>query len=312
MPFVASDLVSNSVFFAAMQENARQMTAQFAENPRLSSIFASQQRWLMAQLGLSLHYRRADPDKGLYAGRFVANAVQYGIASRNTAGAFVKEMLAYRFARPADNPPDHRMRPLEPTDVAIESVVKWLYTHLAILDMLDGGKRAVALAEKPALFASLQPAIAQGILENHAVRNPGETFNLFTWANSGGVVMDCLIALIRDFDPDAARIRIGPISSAEICQRYRISKTHLKRLMDKAADMGSLGHDSGAGKNMLWLSQGFIREYRTYQAEKFAIIDAAFHAQAAPEETMDVATDQPAVSSSLSADDALAKSIWPA
>ena len=44
MLFVASDLVSNTVFFAAMQENARQMTVQFAENPRLSSIFASQQR----------------------------------------------------------------------------------------------------------------------------------------------------------------------------------------------------------------------------------------------------------------------------
>ncbi len=283
MLFVASDLVSNTVFFAAMQENARQMTVQFAENPRLSSIFASQQRWLMAQLGLSLHYRRADPDKGLYAGRFVAHAVEYGIASRNTASAFVKEMLAYRFARPADNPPDHRMRPLEPTDIAVQSVVKWLYTHLAILDMLDAGTRATTLAEDPAMFASLQPAIAQGILENHAVRNPGETFNLFTWANSGGVVMDCLIALIRDFDAGAPRIRIGPISSAEICQRYRISKTHLKRLMDKAAEMDSLGHDAAAGKNMLWLSQGFVHEYRTYQAEKFAIIDAAFHALAAPE-----------------------------
>lgn len=283
MPLVASDLVSNTVFFAAMQENARQMTAQFAENPRLSSIFASQQRWLMAQLGLSLHYRQEGPAKGLYAGRFVANAVEYGIASRNTAGAFVKEMLAYRFARLVDNPPDHRMRPLEPTDIAVQSVVKWLYTHLAILDMLDGGERAVALAENPALFASLQPAIAQGILENHAVRNPGETFNLFTWANSGGVVMDCFIALIKDFDPAAPRTRIGPISSAEICQRYRISKTHLKRLMDKAAEMGSLGHDTAAGRNMLWLSQRFVREYRIYQAEKFAIIDAAFHAQAAPE-----------------------------
>jgi hypothetical protein len=287
MPLAANDLVSNTVFFAAMQENARQMTAQFAENPRLSSIFASQQRWLMAQLGLSLHYRQDGPAKALYAGRFVANAVKYGIASRNTAGAFIKEMLAYRFARPVDNPPDHRMRPLEPTDVAVQSVVKWLYTHLAILDILDGGERAVALAENPALFASLQPAIAQGILENHAVRNPGETFNLFTWANSGGVVMDCFIALIKDFDPSAPRVRIGPISSAEICQGYRISKTHLKRLMDKAAEMGSLGHDAAAGRNMLWLSQRFVREYRIYQAEKFAIIDAAFHAQAAPEKIAD-------------------------
>ncbi|WP_244506487.1 hypothetical protein [Pararhizobium polonicum] len=307
MPLVASDLASNTVFFAAMQENARQMTAQFVENPRLSSIFASQQRWLMAQLGLSLHYRQAGPSKGLYAERFVVNAVEYGIASRNTAGTFVQEMLAYRFARYSDNPPDHRMRPLEPTDVAVQSVVKWLYTHLAILDMLDDGKRAVTLAENQTLFASLQPAIAQGILENHAVRNPGETFNLFTWANSGGVVMDCFIALIKDFDPAAPRTRIGPISSAEICRCYRISKTHLKRLITRAAAMGSLGFETVSGTNTLWLSQGFVQEYWTYQAEKFAIIDAAFHQETAP-----ALSGQAAVSNSLSTADALEKSIWPA
>jgi hypothetical protein len=287
MPLAANDLVSNTAFFAAMQENARRMTALFAENPRLNSIFASQQRWLMAQLGFSLYYRPdpQDPAKGLYSGRFVAAAMQYDIASRNTAGAFIKEMLAYRFARPIDNPADHRMRPLEPTDMAVQSIVKWLYVHLAILDTLDGGERAVALAENPVLFARLQPTIAQGILENHAVRNPGETFNLFTWANSGGLVMDSFIARIKDFDPDAPRTVLGQVSSADICQRYLISKTHLKRLMDKAAQMGSLGHETVAGKNMLWLSQGFVREYWTYQAEKFAIIDAAFHTQAAPEKT---------------------------
>jgi hypothetical protein len=45
--------------------------------------------------------------------------------------------------------------------------------------------------------------------------------------------------------------------------------------------MGSLGYETDAGRNTLWLSQGFVREYLTYQAEKFAIIDAAFHRQAA-------------------------------
>jgi hypothetical protein len=193
-------------------------------------------------------------------------------------------MLAYRFARHSDNPPDNRMRPLEPTDVAVQSVVKWLYAHLAILDHLDGGARAAKLAADPALFARLQPAIAQGILESHEVRNPGETFNLFTWANSGGVVMDGFIAMIEDFDPDAPRTLIGPISSTDICQRYMISKTHLKRLMNKAAAMGSLGFETISGKNTLWLSQGFVEEYLIYQAEKFAIIDAVFHRQTASAE----------------------------
>ena len=289
MVFAAQDLVSDSGFFAAMRENARQMTAMFAENPRMNSIFASQQRWLMAQLGLSLHYRRKPDshDKGLYTGRFVALAVEHGIASRNTAGAFVQEMLAYRFVRHSDNPPDQRMRPLEPTEIAVQSVVKWLYAHLVVLDMLDGGERAVALAKEPALFARLQPEIAQAILENHRLRNPGKTFDLFTWANSGGVVMDYFIAMIDAYDPDAPRIPVGTISPAEMSRRYRISKTHLKRLTTRAAELGSLGFEPVSGKTIsskptLWLSQDFVREYRIYQAEKFAIIDAAFHRETAP------------------------------
>lgn len=283
MPLTAHDLVSSSAFFAAIRRLAVELTAMYDENPRLMSIFASHQRWLMAQLGLSLHYRRdpSDPAKGLYVGRFVSAAVEHGIASRNTAAAFIQEMLAYRFARHSDNPPDNRMRPLEPTDVAVQSVVKWLYAHLSILDHLDGGTRAAVLAQDPALFARLQPAIARGILESTEVRNPGETFNLFTWANSGGVVMDSFIARIEDFDPHASRTLVGPISPTDICERYMISKTHLKRLLNKAAEMGSLGYETAAGRNALWLSQGFVREYLTYQAEKFAIIDAAFHRQAA-------------------------------
>jgi hypothetical protein len=283
MTFAARDLAKSSAFFIAMRSLATELTAMFDENPRLMSIFASHQRWLMAQLGISLHYRRDpnDPAKGLYVGRFVAAAVEHGIASRNTAAAFLQEMLAYRFARHSDNPPDNRMRPLEPTDVAVQSVVKWLYAHLAILDHLDGGARAAKLAEDPALFARLQPAIAQGILENPEVRNPGETFNLFTWANSGGVVMDGFISMIDDFDPQSPRTLVGPISSADICQRYMISQTHLKRLMRKAAATGSLGFETISGKNVLWLSQGFVEEYLISQAEKFSIIDAVFHRETA-------------------------------
>ncbi len=260
----------------------------FSENPRLTSIFASQQRWLMAQAGLALHYDRdpADPATGLYAGRFVSTAVAHGIASRNTAAAFVQEMLVYRFVRYCDNPPDHRTRPLEPTETAYKAVWKWLNAHLTILDGLDGGSRASLVAYGDPLFALVQPRIAQGILQNHAVRNPGATFSLFTWANSGGVVMDYLISRITDFDPNKARIDIGPISAGEICERYAISKTHLKRLMNKASGMGSLGMDQHTGKSHFWLSQGFIREYWNYQAEKFAIIDAALAQAIATDETL--------------------------
>ncbi|CAN7392484.1 MULTISPECIES: hypothetical protein [Ensifer] len=36
-----------------------------------------------------------------------------------------------------------------------------------------------------------------------------------------------------------------------------------------------MGWDGPPGRSSLWLSQGFIREYWDYQAEKFALIDQA-------------------------------------
>ncbi|WP_457583957.1 hypothetical protein [Ensifer canadensis] len=271
-------LASSAGFFSAVLSYARGMIALYAENPRLASIFASQQRWLMAQSGLALYHERdpQDPASGLYSGRFINYIVENEIASRNTAASLVQEMVAYRFARHVSDRPDKRARPLEPTEAALDYVWKWLQAHLTILDALDGGARALSLEQAPDVFAKLQPAIAHALVGNDRVRRPGPTFDLFTWVNSGGVVMDDLFSRIAVFDPDAARVTIGAVSSSDLSERFMISKTHLKRIFSKASEFGSMGWDGPPGRGSLWLSQGFVREYWDYQAEKFALIDHAY------------------------------------
>ncbi|WP_312365796.1 hypothetical protein [Ensifer sp.] len=270
-------LASNAGFFNAVLSYARGMVAMYGANPRLASIFASQQRWLMAQSGLALYHERnpQDPASGLYSGRFIDYIVANEIASRNTAASFTQEMVAYRFARHIADRPDKRARPLEPTEAALDYVWKWLQAHLTILDALDGGARAVALEQAPDVFARLQPAIAHALVGNERVRRPGPTFDLFTWVNSGGVVMDDLFSRIAAFDPDAPRTEIGAVSSSDLSDRFMISKTHLKRIFGKAAELGSMGWEGAPGRGSLWLSRDFIREYWDYQAEKFALIDLA-------------------------------------
>ncbi|MEF0938734.1 hypothetical protein [Rhizobium sp. BR 362] len=273
MPFAAEELASDLGFFTTVLGCAREMVAAYAENQRMSSIFASQQRWLMAQAGLGLYFGGIDGEQpGFYARRFVDYILKHEIASHNTALSFIQEMLAYRYMRYLPDPPDKRLRPIEPTETAVEQLSKWLYIHLMALDSLDGGQRTATLVERPGIVAALQPAIAERIIASDRVRHPGETFDLFTWANSGGVVMDFLISRIGTIDPTAARMIIGPISFSDICDRFLISRTHVKRLMSKASAMGSVGWAGSPGKSPFWLSRGFIQEYWDYQAEKFAII----------------------------------------
>ncbi|PDT38591.1 hypothetical protein CO671_04255 [Rhizobium sp. M10] len=283
MAFTAETLAADDRFLAAILHCADQMLTIYRESPRIASIFAAQQRWLMAHAGFALHYGHPDYEKsGLYSGRFIDFAVKNDIASRNTAAAFMQEMLAYRFLRPAPGA-DKRTRYLEPTEIAEQHFTRWLVTHMMILDSLDGGKRADRIAADPvAMMAAIQPRIAKAIIGSQAVRSPGPTFNLFNWANSGGLVMDYLISRLPEFPRTAERVAVGPLSLREIRDQFMISNTHLKRLLTQASTMESVGWTEPSRKGDFWLSRRFILEYWNYQAAKFAIVDVAAEAVLGP------------------------------
>lgn len=276
MSFTAKDLASSDQFLSAILHCANELISIYSESPRIASIFAAHQRWLLAQAGFALYHGLPDdPTKALYSARFVDFVVKHKIASRNTAVAFLQEMLACRFLRPVAGNADRRTRLVEPTEIATSHFIRWLKTHFAILDSLDSKDRVAKLSADPASFGVIQPLIATGILATEAVRNPGATFNVFTWANSGGVIMDYLIWRTGSAETIGERIVIGPISMKEIRERFLISNTHLKRLLKQAGDMGSVGWTGVPGKSSFWLSRAFVAEYWKYQAEKFAIVDAA-------------------------------------
>ncbi len=273
-----SSLGRDPAFFRIVLQHVRQVVDLYGVNPRLYSVFASQQRWLMAQIGFCLHHRRnpADPATGLTVGAFTEVVQANSVASRNTAAAFLHEMVAYKFLRNRADRPDRRSRPIEPTELAERGMWEWLYVHLATLDRYDGGMRAEMLPAGSTRVATVQPLICDGILASRLTGSVGPSFDLFTWANNGGVVLDHLFSLIADFDPERERHPIGPVSTSEMVERFMMSRTHFKRLILRAAEAGSLGWEGTPWRSPMWISAGFVREYWDYQAEKFAIVDNAF------------------------------------
>ncbi len=199
-----SSLAHDPAFFHVVLHHVRRVVSLYGVNPRLYSVFASKQRWLMAQIGFALHHRRdpTDPTTGLTIGVFTETVQAHGVASRNTAAAFLHEMLAYKFLRNRPDRPDKRSRPIEPTEVAERGMWERLAVHLASLDAYDGGTRAQHLPEGSPLVAAAQPLICDAILVSRLKSSSiGPTFELFTWANNGGVVLDHLFSLITDFEP---------------------------------------------------------------------------------------------------------------
>ncbi len=277
MSLSAKELAQDPNFFAEIVNYTREILSTYNQNQQICSVFASQQRWLMALAGFGLYYGGIDGEPaGIHANRFTTYVVENEIASHNTALSFIQQMLAEGFLRYLPVAPDRRSRPMEPTEEAVKQLGKWLLIHLSVLDRLDGGKRSALLAKHPELIAALQPAISVDIINSDDLRHPGDTFDLFTWVNSGGVIMDYLISRVGLVDTATQRVIVGRIAFTDICRRFLISRTHAKRLMIRAAKMQSIGWTGASGRSQLWLSCDFIQEYRNYQAEKFAIIDAAW------------------------------------
>jgi hypothetical protein len=278
MALTAETLVAHPALHARLRHQARLLLDAYEASPRLSAVFATQQRWLMAHIALSLYFRggTAGDRGGFTAARFFEAIVRNGVASRNTADSFLKEMLKYEYARRLPGGADRRSHPLEPTGASLDAIRGWLMVHLSTLDNLDGGQRLAAFLDTQDSTTILHPLIADGLLSSRRIREPAGTFSLFTWLDNGGVVMDWLIAGMEEAPVGTERIPTGIVSVAAMAEWLKLSRTHLARKLRDAEALGSLGWLGKRGHSVMWVSDGFRREYVATQTAKLAIVDQAF------------------------------------
>lgn len=279
MPMIVDDILVHPALAPCVRAQAQSLLMIQEASPRIASLFATQQRWLMAHAALAQYFRSEarEAGTGLLAERFLESVERHSLASRNTAAAFLKEMLKYDIVRFVENSAGKRQRPLMPAPTVLMALFHWHTLHLTTLDGLDGGSRAASFRARPAMLGAIQPLIADGLIGSGDVREPEKTFSLFTWINEGGLVMDRLIAGCQQAD-NRARIPTDVTSVSGLAQRLNLSRTQLSRKFAEAEAMGSLGWSGPRGKSPLWVSADFRREYHAAQAVKLAIIDAAFEA----------------------------------
>jgi hypothetical protein len=274
----AEQIAANPALHRCVCEQAQTLLASYKADPRMGSVFATQQRWLMAHAGLSLALRREGPARRAEttAARIFELVDRYGIASRNTADMFLKELLHYKIIVHAPDASDKRLRPVAPTESTLIMLNAWVMVHLQTLDGLDGGHRCATYGSDLDGLSRIQPLIADGLLSSPEVRQPERTFSLFTWLNNGGAVMEWLFGGIDPAGTTTERIPTGVLSVGEFAQVLKLSRTHLDRKLREAELLGSLGWTGRRGRSTMWVSKGFLEEYMSAQAVKLAIIDAAY------------------------------------
>jgi len=283
MAMTAADILVHPLLEPGVRGQAQSLLSMQEASPRIASLFATQQRWLMSHAALARYFRNEanEAGSGVLAVRFLELVERHELASRNTASAFLKELLKYEMARFVAGSEGRRHRPIEPAPAVLMSLFHWLALHLATLDGLDGGARAAGLGARPSLLGAIQPLISDGLIGSGDVRKPEKTFSLFTWIDEGGIVMDRLIVGCQPGSDGLGRIATDVTSISGLAQRLNLSRTQLGRKFAEAEAMGSLGWSGPRGGSPLWVSTDFRREYHAAQAVKLAIIDAAFEACAA-------------------------------
>ena len=260
-----------------LRQQAQTLIASYESSPRLSANFASQQRWLLGHLAAALHLRsELEGTSGVPISRFIDQAQAHTIASRNTADAFIKELVKYGYVTEAAEAGDKRLRLWRATELPVQLMSGWVVLHLITLDQLDGGNRLTIYSSHTDGLARLQPEIADGLLTLEAVRKPSGTFSLFTWLDKGGVVMDRMIAGMDETDKGAARILTSVMSVSDMAESLKLSRTHLTRKLREAEALGSIGWDGKRFHSAMWLSAEFLNEMIAAQAAKLAVIDAAY------------------------------------
>src|SRR5450432_2740104 len=244
MALTADDILGNSAVGPCVRRLAQALLMIHDASPRLASLFGTRQRWLMAHAAVAQYFRdvaAAGPGAGLSMARLLDLVERYEVASRNTAAAFLKEMLKYDIVRHVAASEGKRHRTFEPSPTTLAALFQWHVLHLATLDGIDGGSRSATLSAAPEALQRLQPLIADGLLGDNTVRKPEPTFALFAWVDEGGIVMDRLIVGCEEGAADRDRVTTDATSVSGLAQRLKLSRTQLGRKLAVAEAMGSLG-----------------------------------------------------------------------
>lgn len=276
MTLAPTEITSHPHYVTALREYAAKLRGQFDQSPRLSRMLASHQRWLLSQaaFALQLEYDPSQPGSGLTTTNLREIITSNNAASRNTVLNFLDQLLSYKFVRIAGDP-NRRPKRYEATEVPTQAMYQWLVTNLELLDHLDGGDRAAALAGQPELFRLIQPQIARHACLHPDWLEPPPRVALFLWTEAGGLVMDELVRRAMELAPDGEGYNIGRIDARLMAEHFMISRTHLQRLFRRAVETNCLYWPDG-DRNHCILRRDFLDEYCNWQAIKFSIVDYAY------------------------------------
>lgn len=272
MSFSYDNFVAHPGLLGAIQHLARTLRGRFDENPRLARLLSAHQKWLLTQMAMGLSAEQRA--HGFTVAQLREVVTSTGVASRNTVQNYLDQLEIYRYLEKANRSAATRPKRYRATQISEQGIFNWYLANLSAIDGMDHGNRAATLMAYPEIVVHAQPTAARACLADKYWVEPPERVGLFQWVEAGGLVMDEIVTRVRDTENE--RIDIGYVDVRALAATFMMSRTHLQRLLNKAAEQGSVGWIDETPRSAMWLSRDFLGEYCGWQARKLKHVEDAF------------------------------------
>lgn len=269
---------SHPGLLAAVRHLAKLLRRRFNDNPRIARLLSAHQKWLLTQIGMALNLEESR--HGFTVSQLREFVTPNNIASRNTVQNYLDQLEIYRFVEKVGHAAT-RPRRYRATLISEQAMFDWYVANLSAIDGMDGGTRAATLMASPDIFRLAQPWAARACLGDPDWIEPPKRAGLFLWTEAGALVLDEFVTRIEDAENGAGegaaeRIDIGHVDARALAAEFMMSRTHLQRLLNRAADDGSMGWTDATPRASMWISRDFLEEYCRWQAIKFSHVNDAF------------------------------------
>ena len=240
-------------FAAAHRTAATGFIELWQRNRILNALVNDRIRWHISQFAVYLHMlsRPNDPHSGLTVSRMTALCGEQDFCSPGRAKAILMLMRTFGYLAPAPNEADRRLRRLVPTErlmsLHAERNRRIFSAAAMVLPEYEGAFAAQSHPDFTALFVC---RYCEYFLAGFRFLDLVPEMRLFPERNAGIVIL-CTILLSGEMDdayPPMLPLRLSP---SAVARRFGVSRAHVRRLLQDAANEGLVERVDGERVRLL-------------------------------------------------------------
>lgn len=240
-------------FAEAMRASARAMVDLHSRSRFLGWFLSDRALAILAHAAVALDAdaRDDDPRTGLTPGRFKAFCVDNGLCSEGRATAVLGFMRLTGHLEQREHPADRRIMRLTPSPKLLETMRSRMRAQLTCAAMIcpevePAIERLGSRDFERRLGLEFVRRFGQGI----RLVDPASTLRLFTERDVGALVLFALALQGDPADPLPTEKPL-PLSIAALARRFKVSRTHILRLVRDAESAGLVERVGDKGDRLL-------------------------------------------------------------